>query len=324
MKISVVLPAYNEGKNIGEVVKDIYTALNREVEVVVVDDGSKDNTAKVAKEAGAKVIINPYNMGNGAAIKRGIRFASYPIVVLMDADGQHPPSQILRLIDKMDDFDMVIGERKGKQNWLRYIANRVYNLLGSYVSGIKIKDLTSGFRAVKKDKAMNFLYLLPNTFSYPATLTLSFIKAAYPIAFVPVEISPRKRGKSKINLFVDGIRFFSISTIGNLYMGFLRALISGQVCITVDMLKCILVGGTYIPDYINQTYLIDVAEHEVTGKNYIRGGVRLSNPSLTFVGKEKALRFDVSDVRWRNVTLSATGAIIYQSTGNPVNSPLIA
>ncbi|MCM8756699.1 MAG: glycosyltransferase family 2 protein [Candidatus Omnitrophica bacterium] len=245
MKISVVLPAYNEERTMGEVVKEIYTVLDREVEVVVVDDGSTDNTAKVAKEAGAKVIRNPYNMGNGAAIKRGLRVASYPIVVLMDADGQHLPSQILKLVEKIDDFDMVIGERKGKQNWLRHLANRVYNLLGSYVSGIKIKDLTSGFRVVKKDKVMNFLYLLPNTFSYPATLTLSFIKAAYPIAFVPVEISPRKRGKSKINLFVDGIRFFIIIIKISIFFSPLK------IFLPVSILFFILGSLYYLYTFIN-------------------------------------------------------------------------
>jgi glycosyltransferase involved in cell wall biosynthesis len=150
-------------------------------------------------------------MGNGASIKRGIREAKNEIIVLMDADGQHRPSAIPKLIEELERFDMVIGARvHSPQVWWRYLANKIYNILASYVSGLKIEDLTSGFRAIKKSKAMQFLYLLPNTFSYPSTLTLAFIKAAYPIKFIPIKVLPRKKGKSKINLLSDGLRFFII------------------------------------------------------------------------------------------------------------------
>jgi len=211
MKISVVLPAYNEEGSIEKLIEEIGNVLGKEVEVIVVDDNSSDKTPEIALRCGAKVIRNPYNMGNGASIKRGLRTATNPIVVLMDADGQHSPSQIPRLIKEMDGVDMVIAERKGcYQRWWRRLANCIYNLLASYVSNVKIKDLTSGFRVVKKDKAMKFLYLLPNRFSYPSILTLAFIKFAYPIKFVPIEVLPRKEGKSKINLINDGFRFLII------------------------------------------------------------------------------------------------------------------
>ncbi len=212
MRVSVVIPAYNEEENIGSLIERIYRVLpERDTEIIVVDDGSSDNTGEVAQKYGAKVIRNTYNMGNGAAIKRGVRGASLPVVVLMDADGQHPPEEIPRLLEKLDKFDMVIGARmRVNQSWWRWFANKVYNFLASYVTGINIKDLTSGFRAVKRDKMLSFLYLLPNTFSYPTTLTLSFIKAAYPVEFVPVKTLPRKKGRSKINILADGARFFII------------------------------------------------------------------------------------------------------------------
>jgi len=211
MNLSIILPSYNEAENLKELIPCIYKSLKGEIEIIVVDDGSQDDTSQIAEKLGAKVIRNPYNMGNGASIKRGIREAKNEVLVLMDADGQHLPSEIPKLLKELDDFDMVIGERDARsQDWWRYLANKVFNLLASYVSGIKIKDLTSGFRVVKKSKAKKFLYLLPNSFSYPSTLTLSFIKAGYPVKFVPVKVEKRKKGKSKINLISDGLRFLTI------------------------------------------------------------------------------------------------------------------
>jgi len=211
VKISVILPAYNEGENLKELLPQIYEVLGEGIEIIVVDDASTDNTSEIAESYKAKVIKNPYNMGNGASIKRGIRQANSDIVVLMDADGQHLPQEIPKLLKEIDKFDMIIGARHNSyQVWWRRLANKIYNILASYVSGIKIKDLTSGFRAIKREKALEFLYLLPNTFSYPSTLTLAFIKAGYPVKFVPVKVLPRKRGKSKINLITDGVRFLGI------------------------------------------------------------------------------------------------------------------
>ncbi len=212
MGVTVILPAYNEAKNLEELLPKVFQVLSgNNVEIIVVDDASQDNTSEVAEKYGAKVIRNPYNMGNGASIKRGIREAKNEILVLMDADGQHPPEEIPKLLKDLNSFDMVIGARLNTpQVWWRYFANKMYNFLASYVSGIRIKDLTSGFRGVKKSRVVKFLYLLPNTFSYPSTLTLSFIKAAYPIKFVPIRVLPRREGRSKINLLSDGLRFFII------------------------------------------------------------------------------------------------------------------
>ena len=211
MKVSIVLPAYNEADSLKELIPRIYRVLGKDAEVIVVDDASQDTTAVVVQDCGARVIKNPYNMGNGAAVKRGIKAASGEIIVLMDADGQHPPEAIPALLADIEDYDMVIGARTNMpQVWFRKIANFFFNLLATYVSGVKIHDLTSGFRAFKRTKALKYLYLLPNTFSYPSTLTLSFIKAAYSVKFIPTKVLPRQKGRSKIHLFSDGLRFLVI------------------------------------------------------------------------------------------------------------------
>ncbi len=211
MQVSVVMPAYNEAESLKKIIPELFAVLGRACEVIVVDDSSTDDTAVVAAACGARVINNPYNMGNGAAVKRGIRAAAGEIVVLMDADGQHRPAEIPKLLATMDKYDMVVGCRgRGAQNPWRQAANGVYNALASYVSNFKVVDLTSGFRAFRREKALKFLYLLPNAFSYPSTLTLAFIKAAYPVNFVPVDVTARTAGKSKISLLNDGARFFVI------------------------------------------------------------------------------------------------------------------
>jgi glycosyltransferase involved in cell wall biosynthesis len=210
-KISVIIPAYNEAKTIGEVIIKIKT-LNPEVEIIVINDGSKDNTAAVAEEAGAHVHSHPYNIGNGAAIKSGIRIASGEILVFMDADLQHNPEDIEKMLKYFPEYDMVVGARleRGGASFWRTIANRIYNRLASYVAKFKIQDLTSGFRAIKSDIAHQFLYLLPNTYSYPTTLTLSVLRSGRPLKYTPIKVKARKAGKSNINIFKDGVRFFMI------------------------------------------------------------------------------------------------------------------
>jgi len=212
-EVSIIIPAYNEAETMGDVVTkviDIYP----DFEIIVVNDGSTDDTATVAKDAGALVYSHPYNIGNGAAVKSGIRFASGKILVFMDGDGQHDPKDIEKMLEYFPDFDMVVGARpKGYQaSWGRALANKVYNWLASYVSKFTIQDLTSGFRAVKSDIAHNFLYLLPNTYSYPTTLTLAALRDGRSVKYVPINTECRKKGKSKIKIFRDGIRFFLIIT----------------------------------------------------------------------------------------------------------------
>jgi glycosyltransferase involved in cell wall biosynthesis len=210
-KISIIIPAYNEAESIGAVVGRI-RSLHPDAEVIVIDDGSQDKTTENAVQAGAIVYRHPYNIGNGAAIKSGIRAASGDILVFMDADGQHDPAEIQELLAFLPDYDMVVGARslKGQASFGRAFGNRLFNWFGSYVAKFAIQDLTSGFRAVKADLARSFIYLLPNTYSYPTTITLGVLRSGRPVKYVPIKALKRKRGHSKIKFFQDGIRFFMI------------------------------------------------------------------------------------------------------------------
>lgn len=211
MKISVVLPAKNESSAIEDTVSKI-RALNLVHEVLVINDGSTDTTQQVAEKAGAKVITHPYSKGNGAAIKTGARHAIGEIIVFMDADGQHDPRDIPRLLQKIEEgYDLVVGARqKGSQASVgRGVANSLYNGLASYMTEQKVEDLTSGFRAVQAEKFREFLYLLPNGFSYPTTSTMAFFRAGYSVSYVPIHAAKRV-GTSHIQPLKDGVRFFLI------------------------------------------------------------------------------------------------------------------
>ena len=210
-KVSVILPTYNEAATIGDLILKI-KELYPDFEVVVINDGSSDNTAEVAKNAGAHVYSHPYNIGNGAAIKSGIRVATGDVLVFMDADGQHDPADIAGLLKYMPDYDMVVGARsvRDQASVGRAIGNKLYNWLASYVAKFRILDLTSGFRAVKSGIAKNLLYLIPNTYSYPTTLTLCVLRSGWALKYVPIRIKQRKAGKSSIKIIKDGVRFFMI------------------------------------------------------------------------------------------------------------------
>lgn len=211
MKISVVLPAKNEAGAIGFTVQKIVQYLPHS-EIIVVNDGSTDSTKVVAEQAGAKVVSHPYSKGNGAAIKTGAREAIGEIIIFMDADGQHDPQDIPRLLEKINQgYDLVVGARqKGSQASIgRGIANKLYNNLATYMTEHPVEDLTSGFRAVRADKFREFLYLLPNGFSYPTTSTMAFFRAGYSVSYVPIHAAKRI-GKSHIQPLKDGVRFFLI------------------------------------------------------------------------------------------------------------------
>ena len=210
-RVSIIIPAHNEAENIGPLVVRL-RALFPDYELIVIDDGSSDDTSRLAHEAGALVYRHPYNIGNGAAVKTGIRFATGEILVFMDADGQHDPEDVKRLLAHFPEYDMVVGARSasGQASLGRALGNKIYNWLGSYVARFRIEDLTSGFRAVKAEVAQGFLYLLPNTYSYPTTITLGVLRTGRSLKYVPIQARPRKNGKSGIKLFRDGVRFFMI------------------------------------------------------------------------------------------------------------------
>ena len=212
MSISVVLPAKNESEGLRRTLPALRANLPG-AELIVVDDGSTDDTAAVAVANGARVLSSPYSMGNGAAIKRGARAASGEILVFMDADGQHGAEHVRALLAKLDQgYDMVVGarDRSGQANLHRGLANGFYNRLASWMTGHRILDLTSGFRAVRADKFREFLHLLPNGFSYPTTSTMAFFRSAYPVAYVSIPVAKRIGTASHIRPFKDGVRFLLI------------------------------------------------------------------------------------------------------------------
>lgn len=209
--LSIVIPAKDEVATIERTVADIRRR-HPDAEIVVVDDGSSDSTGSAAAKAGARVIRHPESLGNGAAIKSGARAASGEILCFMDADGQHDPAEIAGLLDKLEEgYDMVVGARNSGSHASvgRFVANGFYNRLASIVSGRVIPDLTSGFRVVRANLFKRFLYLLPNGFSYPTTITMAFLRSGHPVGFLEIR-SHQRVGKSHIRPLRDGVRFLII------------------------------------------------------------------------------------------------------------------
>jgi glycosyltransferase involved in cell wall biosynthesis len=216
--ISIILPAKNEAASLKDLLPRLVAAQPK-AEIIVVDDGSTDDTRALCLQAGVQCLSSPYSMGNGSAIKRGARAATGEILVFMDADGQHDPADIERLKAKLDEgYDMVVGARnwEGQAGVGRGLANTLYNWLASQMTNHKVADLTSGFRIARADKFREFLHLLPNGFSYPTTSTMAFFRSAYTVAYLPIAVSQRI-GKSHIKPIRDGMRFlliiFKIATL---------------------------------------------------------------------------------------------------------------
>lgn len=217
--LSIIIPAYNEAEAIGPVL-DHLVALPLDKEVIVVNDGSSDNTSEVVRsKSGVRLVEHAYNIGNGAAIKSGIRAARGRVILMMDGDGQHKAEDVPRLVDCLTRYDMVVGARtkESETEAHRDAANALYNRIASYLVGRPIPDLTSGFRAVRAPIAKSFVYLLPNGFSYPTTLTLAVFRAGYTVRYEPI-IAPARKGSSKIKLFEDGFGFLlTLARIGTLF-----------------------------------------------------------------------------------------------------------
>jgi glycosyltransferase involved in cell wall biosynthesis len=245
--ISIIIPVFNEAENLEKVISKIQALDLSGVQIIVVDDGSTDGSADVAMSAGADVIRHPYNIGNGAAIKSGIRAAVGKRLILMDGDGQHQPEDIPKLIAESTSYHMVIGARaKGsKLRFHRYAANSLYNFLASYVTRFKIKDLTSGFRLLSRSDALRFIDLLPNTFSYPTTLTLAFLRSGLTVKYVPIQMLYRS-GESKVSLLADGIRFLLIITkIATLFAPF-------RIFLPVSIFFFLCGMGNYIFTFVTE------------------------------------------------------------------------
>ena len=210
-RLSIILPAKNEAPALEKLLPALRSA-QPQAEIIVSDDGSTDDTAALCQRYGVRRVSSPYSMGNGAAIKRGARAATGELLMFMDADGQHSADAIPRLLARLEQgYDMVVGARNwgGQAGVGRGIANTLYNRIASWMTGFGIEDLTSGFRLARADKFREFIYLLPNGFSYPTTITMAFLRSAYPVAYEPIEVA-RRIGKSHIRPLRDGMRFLLI------------------------------------------------------------------------------------------------------------------
>ena len=208
--VSIVIPAFNEAESIASVVAELRTA-GPWHEILVIDDGSSDETATRAAAAGATVVRHPYNKGNGASVKSGIRSATAEYILIIDGDGQHKPEDARRIVSRLGEYDLVVGarSRETQATQARRYGNWVLNWLAGYLTDRDIPDLTSGFRAARREHLREFIHLLPNGFSTPTTTTLAFIKAGYNVLFEPVEARQRQ-GESKIRLARDGTKFLMI------------------------------------------------------------------------------------------------------------------
>jgi glycosyltransferase involved in cell wall biosynthesis len=251
---SIVIPVFNEAENLGKLLEQIHALELYGAEVVVVDDGSTDGSAGIAVKGGATVVRHPYNIGNGAAIKSGIRAARGKFLLFMDGDGQHKPEDIPKLLEQAENYHMVVGARsKGsKLRCHRNVANLIYNLLASYVTQFPVKDLTSGFRVLERLDALRFIDLLPNTFSYPTTLTMAFLRSGLTVNYVPIQTLYRT-GQSKISLVTDGIRFLLIITkIATLFSPF-------RVFLPVSFFFSFLGLANYLYTYLSQGRLTNMS-----------------------------------------------------------------
>ncbi|HME61002.1 MAG TPA: glycosyltransferase family 2 protein [Candidatus Binatia bacterium] len=246
-EVSIIIPVFNEAETLASLIEKIRALRLPRTEIIIVDDGSTDGSADIALNAGTSVIRHPYNIGNGAAVKSGIRGARGKFILLMDGDGQHKPEDIPKLLAEASNYHMVVGARgKGsKLRFHRYAANLVYNLLATYVTRFKVQDLTSGFRVLSRRDAQRFIDLLPNTFSYPTTLTLAFLRSGYSVKYIPIQ-SLYRAGQSKISLVTDGIRFLLIITkIATLFSPF-------RVFLPVSIFFFLAGLANYIHTYVTQ------------------------------------------------------------------------
>lgn len=245
--LSIVIPVFNEAPALAPLIHKLHSLKLGRTEIIVVDDGSTDGTAEVALNAGASVIRHPYNIGNGAAVKTGIRAARGKLILLMDGDGQHKPEDVPKLLAEAGTYHMVVGARsKGsKLRFHRFAANVLYNWLASYVTKFKVEDLTSGFRLLPRREALRFIDLLPNTFSYPTTLTLAFLRSGFTVKYVPIQTLYRA-GQSKISLLTDGIRFLLIiAKIATLFSPF-------RVFLPVSVFFFLAGAANYLYTYLSQ------------------------------------------------------------------------
>ena len=282
-KISIIIPAKNEAQSLDILLNKLQRNY-REAEIIVVDDGSTDHTPTVCSKAGVHLVSHPYSVGNGAAIKTGARNANGEVLVFMDSDGQHDPADIPRLLKRLHEgYDMVVGARTSctQAGRRRKLGNTFYNRFATLITGHKIKDLTSGFRAVKADKFKELLHLLPNGFSYPTTITMAFFRSGYSVTYVAINAGKRA-GKSHLKLTRDGIRFLLIIfRIGTIYSP-LKVFVPASTLVFMTGLGYYLYTYTTQGRFTNMSallflssiliFLIGLISEQITNLMYSRDG----------------------------------------------------
>lgn len=288
MSFSIILPARNEAENLAVLLPKLLEKF-QDAEIILVNDGSDDNTTEVCSNFPIKVLHHPYSMGNGAAIKTGARVATGDILVFMDADGQHKPEEIPWLLEKIDEgYDMVVGARQVNTHasLARRFANSFYNRLASLMTGYKILDLTSGFRAVRARHFRKFLYLLPNGFSYPTTSTMAFFRSGMAVGYVPIEAAQRE-GKSKIKVLKDGLRFMIIILkIGALFSPM-------RLFLPISSMLFVLGGAYYGYTYVTETRFTNMSALLFISSllTFLIGILSEQISSLHYKGAEEDKRF---------------------------------
>lgn len=288
MSLSIILPAKNEAENLAVLLPKLFEQF-QDVEIILVNDGSDDATLEVCSNFPIKVLNHPYSMGNGAAIKSGVRVATGDILVFMDADGQHKPEEITRLLEKIDEgYDMVVGARQANTHAsvARRFANSFYNRLASLMTGHKILDLTSGFRAARARHFRKFLYLLPNGFSYPTTSTMAFFRSGMTVCYVPIQAAKRE-GKSKIKILKDGVRFMIIILkIGALFSPM-------RLFLPISSVLFVLGGAYYGYTYVTETRFTNMSALLFISSllTFLIGILSEQISSLHYKGAEEDKRF---------------------------------
>ena len=282
--LSIILPARNEARSLEILLPELKQAFP-EAEVLVVDDGSDDDTASICQQHGCNRVANPYRMGNGAAIKRGARAARGTVLAMIDADGQHTVQHLKRLWERFqsEDLDMVVGSRRGcdHASLFRRFGNFTFNRIASWMTGQKITDLTSGLRICRADRFREFLHLLPNGFSYPTTSTMAFFRSGYTVAYEPIDVRQRE-GRSHLKIWREGARFLVIIfKIGVLYSPLKLFL---PVSVFLFAAATMLYAYTYLTEarftnmsallYMTSllTFLIGMVSEQVTALMFARRG----------------------------------------------------
>lgn len=258
--VSIIIPVYNEREGISHVIESMQSLREKHGsrwEIIVVDDGSTDGTSDVLKNIQDVVLVqHSLNRGYGAAIKTGIKHAKYDTIIISDADGTYSANDIPKLLGQLSKCEMVVGNRENS-NFLsaRRLAKWIITRLANYLTGVKIPDLNSGLRAMKKDIVTKFLHLLPDGFSFTTTITLAMLTNDYDVEFVPIEYKMRS-GKSKIRPIRDTLNFIQLVIRTVLYFDPLKVFLPISIFFFISSLAVFIFTYLFTPRVMDITAVI--------------------------------------------------------------------